>query len=56
MLDSVFQLFRRFDITVTNPLKPWTSVCYGIFFQKDFNVRITRRESSNQDSKEKAKY
>ncbi|KAL8793769.1 MAG: hypothetical protein Q9195_003599 [Heterodermia aff. obscurata] len=42
------ELFRRFDIAVTDPLKPWTSVCYGIFFQKDFNVRITRRESPNQ--------
>lgn len=44
-LNKIFvELFRRFDIESTNPEKPWTSLCYGIFFQRDFNVRITRRE------------
>ena len=38
------QLLRRFDITTVNPAKPWTSTCYGIFFQRDFNVRISRRQ------------
>ncbi|PVI00777.1 cytochrome P450 oxidoreductase [Periconia macrospinosa] len=43
-LNKIFvELFRRFDIQAVNPQKPWTSICYGIFFQKDFNVRITRR-------------
>ena len=42
------QLLRRFDVQVMNPHRPWTSVCYGIFFQKDFNVRITRRDDSIQ--------
>ena len=38
------QLLRRFDIATSNPIKPWKSTCYGIFFQEDFNVRIVRRE------------
>ncbi|KAI9676946.1 MAG: hypothetical protein M1817_006785 [Caeruleum heppii] len=43
-LNKIFvELLRRFDISVVNSAKPWTSVCYGIFFQKQFNVRITRR-------------
>ena len=36
------QLLRHFDISIANPYKPWSSVCYGIFFQKDFNVHLTR--------------
>ncbi|MCJ1258853.1 hypothetical protein MMC24_006687 [Lignoscripta atroalba] len=39
-----FELLRRFDIATSNPIKPWKSTCYGIFFQEDFNVRIVRRE------------
>ncbi|KAK2758974.1 hypothetical protein FQN54_003072 [Arachnomyces sp. PD_36] len=39
----VSQLLRRFDISVVNPTRPWTSLCYGAFFQKDFNVTVTRR-------------
>ncbi|KAL9117459.1 MAG: hypothetical protein Q9187_006003, partial [Circinaria calcarea] len=43
-LNKIFvELLRRFDVSVVNATKPWTSVCYGIFFQKNFNVRITRR-------------
>ena len=37
------QLLKRFDIAVVNPIKPWTSICYGIFFQEDFHVTVTRR-------------
>ncbi|GME66327.1 Pisatin demethylase [Neofusicoccum parvum] len=44
-LNKIFvELLRRFDIQVVNPQKPWTSVCYGIFFQKDFFVRVSRRD------------
>ncbi|KAI1984421.1 hypothetical protein LOZ51_006664 [Ophidiomyces ophidiicola] len=50
---STLQLLRRFDISVINNTKPWTSICYGIFFQKDFNVRISQRKgvSNRQGSK-----
>ncbi|EGX93310.1 benzoate 4-monooxygenase cytochrome P450, putative [Cordyceps militaris CM01] len=44
------ELFRRYDIQTINSQKPWTSLCYGIFFQKDFFVRITRRASVNMPS------
>ncbi|KAB8342828.1 hypothetical protein FH972_022426 [Carpinus fangiana] len=44
-LNKIFvELLRRFDIETIDPLKPWKSTCYGIFFQHEFNVRITRRE------------
>lgn len=34
------QLIRNFDITIANAHRPWTSQCFGIFFQKDFFVRL----------------
>ncbi len=37
------QLFRRFDFTLLDPTKPWTSFNTAFFVQKDMNVRITRR-------------
>lgn len=37
------QLFRRYDVQCVNPHRPWTSLCYGIFFQRNFYVRISRR-------------
>ncbi|KAF2643065.1 cytochrome P450 oxidoreductase [Massarina eburnea CBS 473.64] len=40
------ELFRRFDMATINPDRPWQSECYGVFFQKDFNIRITVRETS----------
>ncbi|KAH8669654.1 cytochrome P450 oxidoreductase [Tricladium varicosporioides] len=44
VLNKIFvELLRRFDIEVINPMKPMESTCYGIFFQKDFFVRITKR-------------
>jgi hypothetical protein len=30
----LFQIFRHFDITIANPYKPWTSMCYGIIFRR----------------------
>ncbi|KAH6672247.1 putative benzoate 4-monooxygenase cytochrome P450 [Halenospora varia] len=44
VLNKIFvELLRRFDIEVVNPMKPMESTCYGIFFQKEFFVRITKR-------------
>ncbi len=40
------KILRNFDVTIASPLTPWRSVCWGIFFQEDFNVCITPRESS----------
>jgi len=40
------QLFRRFDLSTIDPQRPWNSACYGVFFQKDFNIRVTIRESN----------
>uniref|UniRef100_A0A093VCR3 Pisatin demethylase n=1 Tax=Talaromyces marneffei PM1 TaxID=1077442 RepID=A0A093VCR3_TALMA len=49
-LNKLFvELLRRFDISVVNPHRPWKSTCYGIFFQKEFNVRITEREMTADD-------
>ncbi|KAF2147000.1 uncharacterized protein K452DRAFT_314252 [Aplosporella prunicola CBS 121167] len=54
-LNKIFvELLRRFDIQVINPQRPWQSICYGIFFQKEFNVRITRRATEDQSQEETA--
>lgn len=45
---SIFELLRYFDITSIDPHHPWKSTCYGLFFQDDFNVRITRREGRKE--------
>ncbi|KAJ2998449.1 hypothetical protein NUW58_g314 [Xylaria curta] len=38
-LNKMFvELFRRYDVQCVNNQRPWTSLCYGIFFQRDFNV------------------
>lgn len=36
----IFETLRNFDVAIANPYTPWTSRCYGIFFQKDFIVRL----------------
>ncbi|PCG92110.1 Cytochrome P450, E-class, group I [Penicillium occitanis (nom. inval.)] len=43
---DIFELVRNFDITIANPHKPWVSRCYGIFFQKDFYVRLRAVDDS----------
>ncbi|EXJ89425.1 hypothetical protein A1O3_02492 [Capronia epimyces CBS 606.96] len=44
-LNKIFvELLRRFDISVLRPHRPWRSICYGIFFQKDFEVRVSKRQ------------
>ncbi|KAL8674088.1 MAG: hypothetical protein Q9168_001483 [Polycauliona sp. 1 TL-2023] len=40
------QILREFEVTVAHPLRPWKSQCWGIFFQEEFNVCMTRREVS----------
>ncbi|KAK4505181.1 hypothetical protein PRZ48_003144 [Zasmidium cellare] len=40
----VFELMRRFDMTLVNTLQPWTSTCYGLHLQKDLWVTVRRRE------------
>ncbi|KAF2454651.1 pisatin demethylase [Lineolata rhizophorae] len=48
-LNKVFvELFRRFDMAVMNPAKPWSSESFGIFLQKDFWVRITERSPNRK--------
>lgn len=47
-LNKLFvELLRRYDIETINPHKPWHSECYGIFFQRDFNVRISHRQAGS---------
>ena len=41
LLNKVLQLLRHFEIVIANPYKPWSSVCYGIFFQENFEVYLT---------------
>ncbi|KAL1641284.1 hypothetical protein SLS58_006186 [Diplodia intermedia] len=47
-LNKLFvEMLRRYDVEVVNPHKPWHSECYGIFFQRDFNVRISHRQTGS---------
>lgn len=40
------ELLRRFDVCILDPNRPWHSECYGIFFQRELNVRVTARETN----------
>ena len=42
------QVFRYFDVATVNPEQPWTSVCWGVFFQKDFTVTASHRDGAKQ--------
>lgn len=42
----VFELMRKFELSLVNPLQPWKSTCYGIHFQRDFFVTVRRRRAS----------
>ena len=44
---GVRQMFRHFDISTTNPFQPWKSACWGLFFQQDFKVRVSRRATAS---------
>ncbi|KAI0423374.1 hypothetical protein F5Y09DRAFT_349393 [Xylaria sp. FL1042] len=50
----IFELLKNFNIAIINPHKPWSSRCYGIFFQKDFNVRLQAVGSTFPPAYEKA--
>ena len=39
----VFELFRRFQISIVDPLKPWESMAMGIFVQKEMWLRFEER-------------
>ncbi|MCJ1433379.1 hypothetical protein MMC27_002739 [Xylographa pallens] len=39
----IFELLRHFNIATADPHRPWKSRCYGIFFQENFNIRVTPR-------------
>lgn len=39
----VFELLRRYQITLVNPTQPWVSSCYGIHLQRDMWVTIDER-------------
>ena len=39
------QLFRRFDLGLVNPTKPWHSLSIGIFHQNEYWIRGFKRES-----------
>lgn len=42
----VFELFRQFQISIVDPLKPWESVAMGIFVQKEMWLRFEERGGS----------
>ena len=37
------QLLKHFDFTLIDPERPWFSLNYTIWFQKDMWVRVTER-------------
>ncbi|KAF7933511.1 uncharacterized protein EAE98_003220 [Botrytis deweyae] len=44
MMHKLFaEVFRRWDIIIVNPTRPWDSRCHGVFQQKDLFFRITSR-------------
>ncbi|KAF2770173.1 putative P450 monooxygenase [Teratosphaeria nubilosa] len=42
----IVELLRRYDLALADPTRAWKSLCYGIFFQKDFNVIVSRRKAA----------
>lgn len=43
------EVFRRWDIAIVNPTRPWDSRCHGVFQQKYLFVRITSRSIDVDD-------
>lgn len=37
------EVFRRYDLQIVKPEKPWKSFAAGIYLQRDLFVRITRK-------------
>ncbi|KAF2875746.1 cytochrome P450 oxidoreductase [Massariosphaeria phaeospora] len=42
----VFEIFRHFDISLSNPLSPWKRRSRGSFVQSEFCIRVQRRHKS----------
>ncbi|ETN45928.1 uncharacterized protein HMPREF1541_00110 [Cyphellophora europaea CBS 101466] len=42
----IFELLRRYQITLVNPTQPWVSSCYGIHLQRDMWVTIRGRRQT----------
>lgn len=40
---TFFELFRRFEMSIVDPLRPWDSVAMGIFVQKEMWMRFEER-------------
>ena len=40
----IFELLRRFEVSLVDPLKPWNSVATGIFVQKDMWMRFEEKK------------
>lgn len=51
---NTLQLLRNFEIAIANPHKPWVSQGYGIFFQKNFHVRLRSTNDSQPPTYEDA--
>ncbi len=45
----MIEVLRRWDVTLTRPQKPWNSRCHGIFYQKDFFVRIAPKDAATEE-------
>lgn len=44
----IFELVRRFDMSIVDALRPWSTICFGVHLQKDFWVTVRKRESDKQ--------
>ncbi|ETS85357.1 hypothetical protein PFICI_03382 [Pestalotiopsis fici W106-1] len=42
----IFELFRKFDVTLVDPATPWKAASTRIWGIEDFNVQFTRREQA----------
>lgn len=45
-----FQLFRRYDFEVLNPVAPLVALPHSVFIVKDMYVRITERAKEEEDT------
>jgi hypothetical protein len=44
VLTDTVQLLRQFDFQLVYPGRPWKSVNYGLFLQRDMWVSVSLRE------------
>ena len=45
-------MFRRYDMELVTPGKPWKEVNHLAFFRDDMRARITRRGLEDEDGQE----